>query len=179
MAWTGPYPTWAVGQISQASDWNTYVAGNASWLAVRPSGRIYANSSTTTVSGTPITLLLGATDYLQGGMTTGTNTLVIPVTGVYLVSWSVGWGTVGAAGIDWAGYLNNSISGGIIRSHIDNVYVSGASIVINSCDHVLAQATSSFSVIAEQSSGSNEVTVGSGLYSYLSAVLLSGTTTTG
>ena len=31
MAWTA-FPTWAVGQVSLASDWNTYVANNMQYL---------------------------------------------------------------------------------------------------------------------------------------------------
>jgi hypothetical protein len=32
MAWTA-FPTWVVGQVSLASDWNTYVANNGAFLA--------------------------------------------------------------------------------------------------------------------------------------------------
>ena len=177
MAWTGPYPTWVVGQVSLASDWNTYVAGNGSWLAVRPAGRLYAATQTACANGSLTQITLGTTDYLQGGMTTSTNTLIIPVAGIYFCTWSVTWGIVAAGGTNWTAELFKN--GSAVRSTITNIYTGSASLVLTSGDSVSCAAGDTLTLYGEQSSGQSENTTASSLYTYLSATLVSGTTTTG
>jgi len=51
-----------------------------------PAGRIYQSSATTIPNTTFTTLTNMTTDFLKGGMTTGTNTLIVPVSGVYQIN---------------------------------------------------------------------------------------------
>ena len=52
MAWTN-FPTWTVGQVSTASDWNTYVAANMQTLATPPIMRCYRNGALTVANENP------------------------------------------------------------------------------------------------------------------------------
>lgn len=50
-----------------------------------PAGRIYATTSQALYSAGFIQIVFGHTSYLRGGMTVGTNSLVVPVAGIYSI----------------------------------------------------------------------------------------------
>jgi hypothetical protein len=55
-------------------------------VGVNPAGRIFTTGGQTINSTGYQPVTLGSTSYLQGGMTVGTNSLIVPVAGVYHVS---------------------------------------------------------------------------------------------
>ena len=103
MAWTG-FPTWIVGQISTASDWNTYIAANATFLSVPPMWRVYRTAASTGSSANPAPYDTktgaGAWDS-TGGYSVSTFKYTVSVAGYYTViaSW-------GQASVVDGGYLN-------------------------------------------------------------------------
>lgn len=83
MAWTA-YPTWVVGQVSTASDWNTYVANNVSFLATPPMFRVYRNASLTLTSGVNTKLVFDTVNFdSQTGYGTVSGEYNIEVAGTY------------------------------------------------------------------------------------------------
>ena len=83
MAWT-VFPTWAVGQVSLASDWNTYVAGNMQWLATPPILRAYRLTGMNTIAATGQIIPYDTVqeDTLLGYVV-GTSLYTVPVAGEY------------------------------------------------------------------------------------------------
>ena len=86
MAWTN-FPTWTVGQVSTASDWNTYVAANMQTLATPPILRVYRNSAFNYVSSTA-TIIPYDTVQLDSasGFSVSTHLYTCPVAGSYAVT---------------------------------------------------------------------------------------------
>jgi hypothetical protein len=66
-------------------------------LAGQPAGRIYATVQTVVATVTWAQIALAATDFLRGGMTVASNSLIIPATGIYSVSVGLGWQSGGGA----------------------------------------------------------------------------------
>ena len=117
MAWSA-FPTWVVGQVSTAADWNTYVANNMQFLAVPPAGRIIGAATTIQTSYVYAQIAYGSTDFLTGGMTTSLSVvqLTVPVVGKYWVNAVIG-SMNGAANATVTGpvqcaiYYNGALSG--------------------------------------------------------------------
>ena len=187
MAWTGPYPTWTVGQVSLASDWNTYVAGNVSFLAAAPAGRMYPTNQTVIEAATSqVTSMVQ--DYAQNGVTYASNALTVTVAGIYTVSWQTLWGA--STNPPDSGYWYSAlvyVNGTAVRSNTIN-YSSGATDSApptpGGCDNINIPAgavltlwgatlSNSAAVNAPGTSGPN------GTKTWLSCVLTAGTTTTG
>ena len=102
MAWTA-FPTWVVGQVSLASDWNTYVANNMQFLATPPFCKVYRQSATTGSAANPSPYDTVVADTVSG-YSVSTFKYTVAIAGTYQVLTS--WNLAGAA--DGA-YLNVSI----------------------------------------------------------------------
>ena len=90
MAWTA-FPTWVVGQVSTASDWNTYVAANMNFLATPPICRVYRSANYGSASSAnPCPFDTVEVDSASG-YSTGTAKYTVQVAGSYLVvvSWNL------------------------------------------------------------------------------------------
>jgi len=129
MAWTTP-PGWSVGQVSTASDWNTYVEANTIFLANPPVLRVYRTSSWAGAN----TMTLIPYDTVQVDTASGFNTsnalYTIPVTGRYAVTVT-------------ASYVNAS-SGNVLQSAIyinGNPWAVGPLMVTGVNANYMAQAT--------------------------------------
>jgi|ERR1035437_1226397 hypothetical protein len=86
MAWTA-FPTWSVGQVSLASDWNTYVAGNSNFLATPPVLRVYRSGALSTTAALAQLIPYDTVqEDSQLGFNTGTSLYTVKVAGEYLVS---------------------------------------------------------------------------------------------
>ena len=77
-------------QWSASAGKPTYVTGVAGITGV-PAGRIFAGTGQSFASGATDQLVFGSTGTLKGGMTVGTNSLIIPATGLYIFSAQVYW----------------------------------------------------------------------------------------
>ena len=107
MGWTptlnGVYqsiPTWVVGQVSVATDWNNYVAGNMNFLASPPMFRVYRSASYTAISANPVpwdTVLFDT----AGGYSTQNFKYTVMYAGLYLCGMGVN-----QVGVSDSGYLN-------------------------------------------------------------------------
>ena len=97
MAWTA-FPTWVVGQVSTASDWNTYVAANMNFLATPPLLRAWRSTAYTTgTSGaTLLPINFVGTDSVSG-FNTSTSLYTCQVAGSYLVTGGLSIGGATAA----------------------------------------------------------------------------------
>lgn len=95
MAWTA-FPTWVVGQVSLASDWNTYVANNMSFLATPPMARIYRNTAYTASATNTITLMPYDSVSFDSvsGFSVSTHLYTVAVAGTYLVTSQIYWSSV-------------------------------------------------------------------------------------
>ena len=83
MAWTA-FPSFIVGHISSAADWNTYVVANGNFLATPPMARVYRNAASTGLSANPIVYDTKNFDSANA-YATGTGYYTVPVNGNYLV----------------------------------------------------------------------------------------------
>jgi hypothetical protein len=86
MAWTA-FPTWIVGQISLASDWNTYIAANMNFLATPAMWRVYRASALTLTASSQVifpydTVLFDS----ASGFSTSTHQYTVEIAGYYKVS---------------------------------------------------------------------------------------------
>lgn len=114
MAWTG-FPTWVVGQVSTASDWNTYVAANMAFLAGVAANQVATQQSSASTSytdlstvGPAVTLVTGANAIVAVGSNIENANLSVNTYMSYAVSgastvaandqWSVAWGPNVASG---------------------------------------------------------------------------------
>lgn len=96
MSWNG-FPTWSVGQVSLASDWNTYVAANMTYLYEKPYIRAYALSNATNMSESTTTQITLDTVQSSGyGFTLSSNNLITPQSGTYIVMGQIGLQTYSA-----------------------------------------------------------------------------------
>ena len=129
MAWT-TFPTWVIGQVSTASDWNTYVLGNVTSLAQPPYALVYRNAASTGSSANPIpydTILAHDATY-PTAYSVSTFLYTVPVAGTYFVNAS--WVQSGAADGGWLNVgvvynavaysdsvgINNGAAGGVIQN---------------------------------------------------------------
>jgi hypothetical protein len=86
MAWTA-FPTWVAGQVSVASDWNTYVAGNMSFLATPPMWRVYRATAYTLAASTTTVFPYDTVSYdSASGFSTSTHLYTVPVAGTYTMT---------------------------------------------------------------------------------------------
>ncbi len=186
MAWTA-LPTWTVGQVSLASDWNTYVAGNLNFLAQLPTILCAPTAQTVTTSGGALGITISATPIVQQGGFTSASTSAITVTlaGVWLLTWQVtyqsGGGGVGAAGTYQAQVYHNSSA--VIYSAVEYASAGQNPSPGNSVP-VLCSVNDTFQPVAYQNSGANEGTgylnnPVAGYNTWIGVTLVSGTTGTG
>ena len=86
MAWTS-FPTWIVGQVSLASDWNTYVAANMSFLATPPLCKVYRNTALN-ATASAYTIMPYDTVIVDtvSGFSVGSSLYTVAVAGSYLVA---------------------------------------------------------------------------------------------
>lgn len=97
MAWTG-YPTWAIGQVSTASDWNTYVNANINFLAAPAFAYVYRANAITVTSQNPAAYDTVRTDSV-GGFNVSTHLYTVAVAGTYVVD--VAWSASGVSDFSW------------------------------------------------------------------------------
>lgn len=89
MAWTA-FPTWTVGQVSLASDWNTYVAANMNFLATPPACRVFLSTNGTSAAAGYTNLVFDHDLYDNySAYTSGTYT--VPVAGSYFVTAAISY----------------------------------------------------------------------------------------
>lgn len=129
MAWT-TFPTWVIGQVSTASDWNTYVLGNVTSLAQPPYALVYRNAASTGLSAnpTPYDTILAHDATYPTAYNVSTFLYTVPVAGTYFVnaSWVQTGAPVGGfldvgivynAGTYSDSYgINNGTAGGVIQN---------------------------------------------------------------
>lgn len=82
MAWTA-FPTWVVGQVSLASDWNTYVANNMQFLATPPCCSVYRTAALTVSSAGGVLPFDTVLDDTASGFSLSTHLYTVPVAGRY------------------------------------------------------------------------------------------------
>jgi hypothetical protein len=165
MAWTA-FPTWVVGQVSLASDWNTYVAGNMNFLATPPSGRVWGSGGTS-VTGSFTTIGMTNTSYLKNGMTTdGSTGLVVPTTGRYRIV-AVVTMTGGSGG---AGAVQINIASSPTSSAQVPYLAAGVSIVASDIQQVTAGQLINCTASVSSASGVTIFTGGT-TYVYVTATL--------
>ena len=93
-SWTTP-PTHVVGDALAVTDWNT-IANNETFLYQKPYGLYYASTQTTAASNATVQVALAGTSAVNYGFSISSNNVVVPLTGVYQVSFCVGVATGGA-----------------------------------------------------------------------------------
>lgn len=94
MAWTA-FPTWVVGQVSTASDWNTYVAANGNFLATPPIARVYRNSALTATSSANTLMPYDTVSFDSvSGFSVSTHLYTVAVAGTYSLIVGLGWTSV-------------------------------------------------------------------------------------
>jgi hypothetical protein len=143
-----------------------------------PAGRLYATVQTVAASGAEQPVGLAGTNYLYGGMArvtpSGTrDCLVIPVTGVYLVTCSVGW-QLSMAGIP----PSQQIFTELWRNNAEARRWFGATNwtalpVVGGCDALSLLAGDLLDVRGFQSTGANAGTYPDSGRTYLTATLMS------
>ena len=86
MSWATP-STQVTGYLVTSSDWNQDVVANPAFLYSPPMGRLLVSSDFTYTNGTIVYFVdSGATAFLNGGASTGSNALYPNTAGVYEVS---------------------------------------------------------------------------------------------
>jgi hypothetical protein len=79
------YPTWAVGQVSTASDWNQYIASNVNFLATPPVCRATRNAAWSLTAATAIVPYDAAFYDTASGFNASSHLYSAPVVGYYQV----------------------------------------------------------------------------------------------
>jgi hypothetical protein len=129
--------------------------GNYLDIRGNPTGRLFASTQTVIASGVGGAQVTGmTTDFLRGGMTVASNSLVVPVAGIYRVSASIEWQFSG--GVVAAGALITTIkkNGTAVREWQS---YNGASSTAGpgGSDDILCAAGDTLSLNGSQGSGSN------------------------
>lgn len=183
MAWTA-FPTWVVGQVSLASDWNTYVAANMNFLAAPPTGRAYA-SVAQSLSGTPGwgIIELNNITWAANGMSinTGSYVFTVPVPGYYLCTGAVAISLDNNPQLCIAGIGHNSQTSATAQGAGLTIRGGTASdaFTMPVADQVLCAAGDYLCLLAYNGGSNTIATLASSVVTYMSVVLAAGTTSTG
>jgi hypothetical protein len=156
MTWTA-FPTWVVGQVSLASDWNTYVANNMQFLATPPFGHvIFASQSISSGASTQASMTSGTVS-TGGGVTTSSNNFVVPVAGTYQIMAQAGYAP-GIVSSYWAcSIVYNSV---LYLESIEPGAASGYTSPNITTLYPNAAANGTFGMFTQQNSGSGETMYG-------------------
>lgn len=120
-SWTPP-TTHATGDILAVSDWNA-VANNEVFLYDAPYGMYYNSVGVACASDTLTQVTLGGTTAAGYGFAVSSNDVVLPLAGVYTVSFSVGFPQASGGGFMW-GLIQQIPSGGAGTTIVQGVRVA-------------------------------------------------------
>jgi hypothetical protein len=153
MSWTN-FPTWVTGQVSTASDWNTYVAANMQTLATPPLFVMNAGQTTSgIVTSTSTALLINNGSFLYGMSLSGTTEVVVPVDGYYDVHSAV---TMNFGASSSNTQLRPEHNGSIVMQAYSSSAVDGPGTIVAPPFVQDCAASDYFSWTGVQESGSNQ-----------------------
>jgi hypothetical protein len=88
----------------------TWVAINPSHLSANPAGRMYQSGGTNTLIASPVQITNMVSDFVRGGTVVASNGLIVPVAGVYSISWGIDLAAT-AVGPNLSGYASLYVNG--------------------------------------------------------------------
>lgn len=140
------------------------------------SGRMYPTGQTILSSGTAAQITSLTTDYARGGVTIASNTLTVPVAGLYLISAAIQW-QANSGGVLAAGNYATSIyrNGGANYRQWWSYSAAAMNPTTGGSDGAVLAAGDTLTLYGYQGTGSNEATSFSISTTWLSATLITAT----
>jgi hypothetical protein len=134
----------------------TTVAGGLGGQMQGPAGRAHGTAATSMANNTNTTVTLGASDFLRGGMRLAGNGLVVPLSGLYLVTANVSWNSNNSATFSITIYRNGgqTVNGAGVAFTGNPQTISGGGVWNqNYTDHLVCAAGDTLTISGFQNAG--------------------------